>query len=639
MDQRAITGTELRRFDAAEFRAQEEDRTLEFSFSSELPVSRWFGEEVLSHAPESVNLSRLNDGAPVLFNHEPDRVIGVVERAWIDGEKRRGMARVRFSRNEFAQQIVGDINDGILRNVSVGYQIGEAENRGEEVVATSWSPYELSVVTIPADPTIGIGRKLDTGAPATATTPPPSPSPKMEETTVNLDEVRALAMADERARVASITNLCREHSLDDKAQAFIERGASVPEAQSEILVELAKRAKQPATQHAAPAQRAQPIASAPDLHLSAADSKRYSITAGIRAALTGDWSSYEAGMVRELSTEVQKSMGRGPSAERAFFVPFNELTRATYVTSGATTGGNLVQTDLLDQEFIEFLRNRSVMLAAGVRTMAGLVGNVAIPRRSGIASTYYLSTQTTAITQSESTFDQVTMSPKNLAALSKYSRQTLLQGTPGIEQLVRNDLVDGINVGIDLGILNGSGSSGQPTGIMSTSGIGSVAIGTNGGAITMEKLVDLETELTIDNVAVDRNSISYVTNARVMGNMKKLRAGGSTTTDGPFLVNDSLVAIGRGGTPSVVNGYPVYVTNQVPNTLTKGASSGVCSAVVLGDFSQAMVGFWGNGLEITVGEDSDDFSKALTSVRGIVAYDVAVRDPKCFAAILDVTTS
>ena len=639
MDQRAITGTELRRFDAAEFRAQEEDRTLEFSFSSELPVSRWFGEEVLSHAPESVNLSRLNDGAPVLFNHEPDRVIGVVERAWIDGEKRRGMARVRFSRNEFAQQIVGDINDGILRNVSVGYQIGEAENRGEEVVATSWSPYELSVVTIPADPTIGIGRKLDTGAPATATTPPPSPSPKMEETTVNLDEVRALAMADERARVASITNLCREHSLDDKAQAFIERGASVPEAQSEILAELAKRAKQPATQHAAPAQRAQPIASAPDLHLSAADSKRYSITAGIRAALTGDWSSYEAGMVRELSTEVQKSMGRGPSAERAFFVPFNELTRATYVTSGASTGGNLVATDLLDQEFIEFLRNRSVMLAAGVRTMAGLVGNVAIPRRSGIASTYYLSTQTTAITQSESTFDQVTMSPKNLAALSKYSRQTLLQGTPGIEQLVRNDLVDGINVGIDLGILNGSGSSGQPTGIMGTSGIGSVAIGTNGGAITMEKLIDLESELTIDNVAVDRNSISYVTNARVMGNMKKLRAGGSTTTDGPFLVNDSLVAIGRGGTPSVVNGYPVYVTNQVPNTLTKGASSGVCSAVVLGDFSQAMVGFWGNGLEITVGEDSDDFSKALTSVRGIVAYDVAVRDPKCFAAILDVTTS
>jgi HK97 family phage major capsid protein len=99
------------------------------------------------------------------------------------------------------------------------------------------------------------------------------------------------------------------------------------------------------------------------------------------------------------------------------------------------------------------------------------------------------------------------------------------------------------------------------------------------------------------------------------------------------------VAIGRGGTPSVVNGYPIYVTNQVPSNLTKGTSSGVCSAVVIGDYSQAMVGLWGNGLEITVGEDADDFSKALTSVRGIVTYDVAVRDPKAFAAVLDVTTS
>jgi HK97 family phage major capsid protein len=297
------------------------------------------------------------------------------------------------------------------------------------------------------------------------------------------------------------------------------------------------------------------------------DATRFNITAGIRAALSGDWSSYEAGLVREMSAEVQKSMGRGPSAERAFFIPFSALTRATYVTSGATTGGNLVQTDLLDQDFIEFLRNRSVMLAAGVRTMPGLQGNVAIPRRSGVASTYYLSTQTTAITQSESTFDQVTLSPKNLAALSKYSRQTLLQATPGIEQLVRTDLIDGINVAMDLGILNGSGASGQPTGIMGTSGIGSVAIGTNGGAITMNALVDLETELSVDNVPLDRNTVSYITNAKVMGNLKKLRAGGSTTTDGPFLVNDNLVAIGRGGTPSVVNGYPIYVTNQVPSNL------------------------------------------------------------------------
>ena len=604
-----------------------EDRSMEFSFSSEYPVQRYFGNEVLSHERGAVDLGRMNDGAPVLFNHDPNRVIGVVERAWLDGEKKRGMVSVKFSRNPFAQEVMTDIADGVLRNVSVGYSINQMEERAGDFVATSWSPYEVSVVGIPADPTIGIGRKLDTDDAAPAATPTPTPSPTSMEDNLNIEAVRAEAAAQaanaERTRIASINALTERHGLKDLGATLIENGRSIDEARAAVLEKIS----------------AKPVETVKPVDMDQRDASRFNITAGIRAALSGDWSSYEAGLVREMSAEVQKSMGRAPSAERAFFIPFSALTRATYVTSGATTGGNLVQTDLLDQDFIEFLRNRSVMLAAGVRTMPGLQGNVAIPRRSGVASTYYLSTQTTAITQAESTFDQVTLSPKNLAALSKYSRQTLLQATPGIEQLVRTDLIDGINVAMDLGILNGSGSSGQPTGIMQTSGIGSVAIGTNGGAITLEALVNLETELTIDNVPVDRNSVSYITNAKVMGNLKKLRAGGSTTGDGPFLVNDNLLAIGRGGTPSVVNGYPVYVTNQVPSTLTKGSSSGVCSAVVIGDYSQAMVGLWGNGLEITVGEDSDDFSKALTSVRGIVSYDVAVRDPKCFAACLDVTTS
>ena len=605
-----------------------EDRTMEFSFSSEYPVQRYFGNEVLSHERGAVDLGRLQDGAPVLFNHDTNRPIGVVERAWIDGKKKRGMVSVKFSRNPFAQEVMADIADGVLRNVSVGYSINNLEERGDNFVATSWQPYEVSITPCAADPTIGIGRKLETDGAAPAATPTPSPSPEpMEDTNLNLEAVRAEAAAQaanaERTRIASITALTERHGLKELGATLIENGRSIDEARAAVLEKIS----------------AQPVETVKPVEMGERDAARYSITAGIRAALSGDWSSYEAGMVREMSAEVAKSMGRSPSAERAFFIPFSALTRATYVTSGASTGGNLVATDLMDQDFIEFLRNRSVMLAAGVRTMPGLQGNVAIPRRSGVASTYYLSTQTTAITQSESTFDQVTLSPKNLAALSKYSRQTLLQATPGIEQLVRTDLIDGINVAMDLGILNGSGSSGQPTGIMQTSGIGSVAINTNGGAITMETLVNLETELTIDNVPVDRNSVSYITNAKVMGNLKKLRAGGSTTTDGPFLVNDNLLAIGRGGTPSVVNGYPIYVTNQVPSNLTKGSSSGVCSAVVMGDYSQAIVGMWGNGLEITVGEDQDDFSKALTSVRGIVSYDVAVRDPKCFAACLDVTTS
>jgi len=621
---RSLTGkyqrAEMTTFDEVE------DRTYEFPFSSEYPVARYFGNEILSHEGQAADLARLNDSAPLLFNHNPDRVIGVVERAYIDDKKKRGYARVRFSRNPFAQEVLGDVKDGVLRNVSFGYSIDKMEERGNgDFVATAWSPYEVSVVSVPADPGVGIGRSFEESKPDQAAPAAPSTETiqEMENTAPDLQVVRAEAAEAERSRIAGITALCSKHGLDDMGRQLVESGRSIDEARAAVLDQLG----------------AKPIEAVKPVEMEQRDAASYSISAGIRAAMSGDWTSREAGLVREMSQEVQKQSGFSQTGKRGFFVPFSALSkRATYVTSGATTGGNLVATDLMADEFIEALRNNSVMLNLGVRTMTGLVGDVAIPRRSGVASTYYLSTETTAITQSESTFDQVTLTPKNLAALSKFSRQTLLQATPGIEDLVRRDLTDSINLAIDLGILNGSGSSGQPTGILNTSGIGSVAMGTNGGDITVDALVDLEEQVLIDNGAVNRDAIGYVTNAKVLAELKKLRAGGSTSTDGAYLVNDQLNAIGRGGTPAAVNGYPLYVTNQVPSNLTKGTSSGVCSAVLMGDFSQAMVGFYGNGIEIVVGEDSDDFSKALTSVRAIVSYDVAVRHAESFAAILDVTT-
>ena len=623
---RDLEGQILKRAEATDFQVAEDDRTIEFPFSSEYPVARYFGEEILSHERGAADLSRLNNGAPLLFNHDPDRVIGVVERGWIDEDKKRGYVSVRFSRNAFAQEILADVKDGVLRNVSFGYQIREMDQRSSgEFLATSWGVHEVSVVSIPADPTVGVGRALDAqpAAPAAPQTPETQPVVEMENTP-DLSVVRAEAAAEaakaERTRIAGITALTEKHGMGDLGRQLIESGRSIDDARAAVLDKL----------------DAKPVEPVKQIEMDQRDAAQYSITAGIRAALTGDWTSREAGLVREMSQEVERS-GLNKTTARSFFVPFSAL-RATYVTSGATTGGNLVATDLMADEFIEALRNNSIMLGLGVRTMTGLVGNVAIPRRASVASTYYLGSETTAITQSESTFDQVTLSPKNLAALSKYSRQTLLQGTPGIEQLVRRDITDGINLGIDLGVLNGSGSAGQPEGIMQTTGIGSVALGTNGGPITVESLVDLEEQVLIDNGALNRDNIAYVTNAKVLAELKKLRAGGSTTGDGTFLVNNQLDALGRGATPTSVNGYPLYVTNQVPSNLTKGASSGVCSAMLMGDFSQAMVGFWGNGLEITVGEDSDDFSKALTSVRGIVTYDVAVRHPESFAAILDITT-
>ena len=99
-----------------------ESDQLEFSFSSETPVTRYFGDEVLDHDTAAVDLSRLNGGAaPLLLNHDPDRVLGLVERAWIDEKKRRGMARITWATNDLARQVRKDVEAGVMPNISVGY--------------------------------------------------------------------------------------------------------------------------------------------------------------------------------------------------------------------------------------------------------------------------------------------------------------------------------------------------------------------------------------------------------------------------------------------------------------------------------------------------------------------------------------
>jgi len=144
---------------AVELRAVGEDE-LELSFSSEQPVQRYFGTEVLSHEPGAADLSRLNDGAPFLWNHDRDVVLGVVRSAEINSD-RRGKAKVKWSRNAAAKEKRMDVEDGILRNVSFAYSIDDIEERGDDMVVTKWTALEVSLVSIPADQSVGVGRAME----------------------------------------------------------------------------------------------------------------------------------------------------------------------------------------------------------------------------------------------------------------------------------------------------------------------------------------------------------------------------------------------------------------------------------------------------------------------------------------------
>jgi HK97 family phage major capsid protein/HK97 family phage prohead protease len=587
---RELEGKQLRRFEPAEFRALGEDRAIEFSFSSELPVTRWFGDEVLSHDAAAVDLQRLNDGAPVLWQHDPDRQVGVVERAWIDGEKKRGMVRVKFSRNSFAEEIVRDISDGILRNVSTGYVISDAENRDAQVVATRWQPYEVSLVSVPADQTVGIGRAFEAATPAAAD--PQPVTPKMEDTTPNLAEVRAQAAAEERARVAAITRICRDH--DYEAQDLIERGATEADAMKAVLSVIAERAKQPA-QPAAVAP--QPVGGAREIGLTDKEAKSYSFLRAIRAqAFPNDRKAWEAaGFEREVSEAVQAATGK---QARGFLVP-DEVMRRDLTVATASGAGDLVFTDARPGSFIEVLRNRLALSALGVQMLTGLEGPVAIPRQTGQASTSWVG-EGVDVSETAPTVDQVNLTPKTLGAFTEFSRRLILQASMDVEQMVRTELATVIALEIDRAALYGLGNTSQPMGLKYVTGINTEDFGA--AAPTYAELVSMETKIAADNA--DIGSMGYITNSTIYGGFK--------TTE--KATNTAQFVLEPGGT---VNGYGVVRSNQVAS-----------GDVFMGVWSQMIMGMWG-ALDLQVNPYALDKSGGVR-VTALQDVDVVVRHPEAF---------
>lgn len=148
-----------------------QERTVELSFSSEEPYSRWWGVEILDHTNGCVDLNRLNEIGCVLFNHNRDKVIGRILEA--SNENGRCTATVRFDDDEQSDIIYKKVQGGTLKGVSVGYMVDSWEEvapgkqsadgrfTGPCEIAKRWTPYEISIVSVPADPTVGVGRDME----------------------------------------------------------------------------------------------------------------------------------------------------------------------------------------------------------------------------------------------------------------------------------------------------------------------------------------------------------------------------------------------------------------------------------------------------------------------------------------------
>ena len=323
------------------------------------------------------------------------------------------------------------------------------------------------------------------------------------------------------------------------------------------------------------------------------------------------------GEMHEEGVREFQALGKSVSG---FAVPLLVLNQRSSTGQNVTTagdGGNLVQTDQFI--FIESLKNAMVLTQLGAQFLTGLVGNLPLVKGGSFTPSWVA--EGSAVSFTKEAFTKATMTPKNLMVAGAISKMLLNQTAGVAEMLIRDEIIKAIALGIELAAINGPGTA-APTGILGTSGIGSVAGGTDGLAPAWSHLVDLESKITAANAP---GSIKYLTNSKVVGKLKQtLKA---SNVSGYIMEN------------GLVNGAPCLVTNAVPSDLTKGAGTGVgvCSAIIAGVWSELFVGMWG-GLDLIV----DPLTRAdYNEVKLVMNQfaDVAVRNATSFAAMKDALTA
>lgn len=360
----------------------------------------------------------------------------------------------------------------------------------------------------------------------------------------------------------------------------------------------------------------QPLAGTGDRHLDA-ELRAFSLVRAIAAQVPG--LSVDAGRERELSAEIARRAGRpfqGIAVPLAVFQqPLEQRVLTTAAPAGGP-GGNLIATDYRGDQFIDLLRKALVVRGRGARILSGLAGNVDIPRQKASATAGWVA-ENAALSLSDLQFDKIGLTPKHAGCITEFSRNMLMQASPDVEALVRADFAAVLAETLDAAAIAGTGTGNQPRGVLNTPGIGSVAMGTNGGALTYDAVADLMGAVADANA--EAGSLAFVTNTRVRRAASKLK----DAQNRPY------------GLDTVFQGMPRAFTNIVPANLTKGTGTNL-SALIYGNWSDLLLGLWSE-LDLLVNPyEAAAYAKGNVQVRAMMTVDIAVRHPESFAAITDI---
>lgn len=560
------------------------------SFASDAVIDDpWLGPTRLSFDAPAIDLSAAAErGIPVLEMHQRGLPIARLCAPISDGHRLKGT--LRFSASARGRELYRDAVDGILTDLSVGAVIHDAVQLEDHLLATRWTPREVSLVDTGADQSVGINRtqhqppmearRMNNPANQSSAADPGSAAPAQPAaaSATNQNDINIMELA------RYLENRAPELGIMRDAQDAVQFGRAFEAFRSEAWAKLeAHKKSNPPPAIAAP--------SPSELGLSRTESERFSICRAAIAAVTGDWR--KAGFELEASRAIAERLNR---PARGFFVPL-EVQREMSAGS-LTAGGALVGTEHRGDLLIEALRAKSVALTLGVRTLPGLVGNLSIPQTTGSATFQWLS-EGEDVDESEMTFGAVSMGPRTIAGAVPMTRRLLQQSAPAAETLVREDLIAGCGLGIDYAIFRGAGVK-DPLGVLNHPNINTVNVATDGSP-TWAEVVQFETEIDTDNALF--GEAAYVVAPGVMGTLKTTKKDAGS---GIFLTDGA-----------TLNGYRLAKSAQL-----------AANTVIFGCWSEVIVGFWGV-MEVRPDEAKLAASGGLV-LRVFQDADVVVRHGQAF---------
>jgi HK97 family phage major capsid protein/HK97 family phage prohead protease len=567
-------------------------RIRSLTFSSEEPYGRWFGMEILGHGEGEVDLSRLNNKGQALFNHKMDDYIGVVEKAWLSDKK--GHAEIRFSERPRAEEMMKDVDNGIITKVSVGYVVTgmrfEKEENGVDYYrVTAWQPLEISLVTIPADDTVGVGRTFEGKALNSS-----DMIKQLEEWLLSLkgeitnnesitNNQGVKTMGTETTNAAEkLTGEQIKAAANDNAASIMRYGKNhncIDEALEAVSKQ--KSFAQFVNEREASAPAPQPFPNKPEtkIGLTEKEIKNFSICNAIMAVINPKAYGKAAGLELEASeylyTKYQKKDHRGlmipydilefknsegKDAKVSHFYGHRTMTAGT-----ATAGKELVGTEHFGSSWIDFLMNKMLTVRLGAQYMPGMVGNFSIPKQTGMGNAVWRATETESSNPSDFATASILSTPKTLMSGVDLSIQLLAQSNPYVETLARNELQNRIALAIDKAVLLGSGENGEPHGIIGSDGVGTIDM----ASMNWEKA--LEFEGTVDNNnAMDNSNFNFIMKPLVRSQLKA-RPQSATAPLGYIITADNKMA-----------GHNVETSNQLGTGTT-----------LFGDYSEVIIPEWG----------------------------------------------